>query len=148
MNKLFSYLLLTLSVVLMFSCDKLPSINDLSGVYNGTIDVEYNDADIAKSLPATATLTVPSDDEDKVILELKIQALDILPVSEFNVKCNLHKSQDKDEYILNGSTTLDIPEIGQVPFSVTGELDKKELDFTITALTNYLTIEVDFEGRK
>ena len=132
MNKLFSYLLLTLSVVLMFSCDKLPSINDLSGVYNGTIDVEYNDADI----------------EDKVMLELKIQALDILPVSEFNVKCNLHKSQDKDEYILNGSTTLDIPEVGQIPFSVTGELDKKELDFTVTALTNYLTIEVDFEGRK
>ncbi|MDY3068308.1 MAG: calycin-like domain-containing protein [Parabacteroides sp.] len=148
MNKLFSYLLLTFSVVLMFSCDKLPSINDLSGVYNGRVDVEYNDADIAKSIPATATLSVPSGDEDKVLVELKIQALDIIPVSEMKVKCNLHKSQDKDEYILNGSTTLDIPGIGQIPFSLTGELDKKELDLSITALTNYLTVEVDFEGRK
>lgn len=148
MKNYLSYLILVLFVSVLSSCNKLPSVNELTGTYNGTVDVEYNGADIAKSLPATTVLTIPMEDESKVMLQVKVQALDILPVSEFNVKCNLHKSQDKDEYILNGSTTLDIPEIGQIPFSVTGELDKKELDFTITALTNYLTIEVDFEGRK
>lgn len=148
MKKFFSCLMLVLCVTVFMSCNKLPSINELTGIYNGNVDVEYNSADIAKSLPATSTLSVPSGEEDKVMLELKMQALEIFPVSELNVECNIHKSQDNDEYILNGSTTLDIPQMGQIPFSVTGELDKKELSLTVTALTNNLTIEVDFEGRK
>lgn len=149
-KNLFYYLFAMIcSVALFASCsdddDEVTglTIDQVVGTFTGQLEV------LNQSIPGTS-IFVTKVDANTVKVELKDFKFSGLTIGD--IKCRVALDREGDDFDLNGQATLTVAALGNIelPISITGEVDAKELDIdiNITNVPALNTLKVEFEGTK
>jgi hypothetical protein len=151
---LFYYLFAMIcSVALFASCsdddDEVTglTIDQVVGTFTGQLEV------LNQSIPGTS-IFVTKVDANTVKVELKDFKFSGLTIGDISAECKVAFFLDRegDDFDLNGQATLTVAALGNIelPISITGEVDAKELDIdiNITNVPALNTLKVEFEGTK
>lgn len=151
-KNLFYYLFAVIcSVTLFTSCDDddddvaVMSVDQVVGTFTGNLEV------LGQSLPSTS-ISVSKVDANNVKVELKNFKFSGLAIGDIAANCKATLDKEGDDFELNGSATLIVAALGdlELPITITGEVDVKELDIdiNITDVPGIGTLKVEFEGTK
>ena len=149
---LFYYLFAMIcSVALFASCsdddDEVTglTIDQVVGTFTGQLEV------LNQSIPGTS-IFVTKVDANTVKVELKDFKFSGLTIGDISAECKVALDREGDDFDLNGQATLTVAALGNIelPISITGEVDAKELDIdiNITNVPALNTLKVEFEGTK
>lgn len=153
-KNLFYYLFAVIcSVTLFTSCDDddddvaVMSVDQVVGTFTGTLELEA----LQQTVPNTP-ITVSKVDANTVKVELKKFEFAGITIGDIAANCKATLDKEGDDFELNGSTTLTVAALGdlELPITITGEVDVKELDIdiNITDVPGIGTLKVEFEGTK
>ena len=82
-------------------------------------------------------------------VELKDFKFSGLTIGDISAECKVALDREGDDFDLNGQATLTVAALGNIelPISITGEVDAKELDIdiNITNVPALNTLKVEFE---
>ena len=146
-KNLFYYLFAMIcSVALFASCsdddDEVTglTIDQVVGTFTGQLEV------LNQSIPGTS-IFVTKVDANTVKVELKDFKFSGLTIGDISAECKVALDREGDDFDLNGQAALGNIEL---PISITGEVDAKELDIdiNITNVPALNTLKVEFEGTK
>ena len=152
-KNLFYYLFAMIcSVALFASCsDDDDEVTGLTidqrwwGTFTGQLEV------LNQSIPGTS-IFVTKVDANTVKVELKDFKFSGLTIGDISAECKVALDREGDDFDLNGQATLTVAALGNIelPISITGEVDAKELDIdiNITNVPALNTLKVEFEGTK
>ena len=151
-KNLFYYLFAMIcSVALFASCsdddDEVTglTIDQVVGTFTGQLEV------LNQSIPGTS-IFVTKVDANTVKVELKDFKFGGLTIGDISAECKVALDREGDDVDLNGQATLTVAALGNIelPISITGEVDAKELDIdiNITNVPALNTLKVEFEGTK
>ena len=152
-KNLFYYLFAVIcSVTLFASCSddddddvKGLTIDNVVGTFTGDLKV------LQQPIPNTS-ITVIKVDANTVKVELKDFKFGELVIGDITADCKATLDKEGDDFDLNGQTTLTVAALGNIelPITIEGELDAKELDIdiNITNVPVLNTLKVEFEGTK
>ena len=136
-KNLFYYLFAMIcSVALFASCsdddDEVTglTIDQVVGTFTGQLEV------LNQSIPGTS-IFVTKVDANTVKVELKDFKFSGLTIGDISAECKVALDREGDDFDLNGQATLTVAALGNIelPISITGEVDAKELDIDIN-ITN------------
>ena len=103
------------------------------------------------TIPGTS-IFVTKVDANTVKVELKDFKFSGLTIGDISAECKVALDREGDDFDLNGQATLTVAALGNIelPISITGEVDAKELDIdiNITNVPALNTLKVEFEGTK
>lgn len=151
-KNLFYYLFAMIcSVALFASCsdddDEVTglTIDQVVGTFTGQLEV------LNQSIPGTS-IFVTKVDANTVKVELKDFKFSGLTIGDISAEFKVALDREGDDFDLNGQATLTVAALGNIelPISITGEVDAKELDIdiNITNVPALNTLKVEFEGTK
>lgn len=151
-KNLFYYLFAMIcSVALQTSCsdddDEVTglTIDQVVGTFTGQLEV------LNQSIPGTS-IFVTKVDANTVKVELKDFKFSGLTIGDISAECKVALDREGDDFDLNGQATLTVAALENIelPISITGEVDAKELDIdiNITNVPALNTLKVEFEGTK
>lgn len=151
-KNLFYYLFAMIcSVALFASCsdddDEVTglTIDQVVGTFTGQLEV------LNQSIPGTS-IFVTKVDANTVKVELKDFKFSGLTIGDISAERKVALDREGDDFDLNGQATLTVAALGNIelPISITGEVDAKELDIdiNITNVPALNTLKVEFEGTK
>lgn len=152
-KNLFYYLFAMIcSVALFASCSDdddevtgLTIVDQVVGTFTGQLEV------LNQSIPGTS-IFVTKVDANTVKVELKDFKFSGLTIGDISAECKVALDREGDDFDLNGQATLTVAALGNIelPISITGEVDAKELDIdiNITNVPALNTLKVEFEGTK
>ena len=121
------------------------TIDQVVGTFTGQLEV------LNQSIPGTS-IFVTKVDANTVKVELKDFKFSGLTIGDISAECKVALDREGDDFDLNGQATLTVAALGNIelPISITGEVDAKELDIdiNITNVPALNTLKVEFEGTK
>ena len=121
------------------------TIDQVVGTCTGQLEV------LNQSIPGTS-IFVTKVDANTVKVELKDFKFSGLTIGDISAECKVALDREGDDFDLNGQATLTVAALGNIelPISITGEVDAKELDIdiNITNVPALNTLKVEFEGTK
>ena len=121
------------------------TIDQVVGTFTGQLEV------LNQSIPGTS-IFVTKVDANTVKVELKDFKFSGLTIGDISAECKVALDREGDDFDLNGQATLTVAALGNIelPISITGEVDAKELDIdiNITTVPALNTLKVEFEGTK
>lgn len=138
------YLCAILCTVCLFTAcsDDDITIDDVTGTYRGNLSISA----LAQTMPTSVVVEKAGDNQISVgINSLEITGIKLDPI---RVICTLR--QDGDDFDLSGSGTVQITGIGELPISVSGDIDGRELDIDIHVAQIPLigNLSIEFEGNR
>ena len=152
-KNLFYYLFAMIcSVALFASCsdddDEVTglTIDQVVGTFTGQLEV------LNQSIPGTS-IFVTKVDANTVKVELKDFKFSGLTIGDISAECKVALDREGDDFDLEWTGYFDtVAALGNIelPISITGEVDAKELDIdiNITNVPALNTLKVEFEGTK
>ncbi|MBR3854917.1 MAG: calycin-like domain-containing protein [Bacteroidaceae bacterium] len=155
MKKNYFYLLfMALCTVCMFTAcssddddnntDKPIVLNDIIGTYKGSLEVLGSSID--------EQLTVEKVDDSKVRVVLKDFTFGQMPIGTISAECAAVKDDKGTSYDIYGTAVVTVAmfDNAELPVTVDGECNGKELDVTISINEAPVvgSLEVDFYGKK
>lgn len=119
------------------------TVDNIVGTYTGTMDITLAGATVADDL--ATSITVAKVSSSSVTVSLSNFTITGVLETPVDIQATCTVTSGGDDLNLSGSTTVSIMGL-EVPVTVTGDSDGKELDLDIAVTT--LGVTVDFDGTK